>query len=134
MDDALRFIDAHRHTVMVTLREDGTPQLSPIDGVVDAHRRVIFRTRETAHKLPNLKRDPRVWLCFLPTEGSGEWLAVEGRVNIISLPEAMDGLVDHYRRTAGEHENWTQFRAQMVQERRVLLSVEVVRAAGPPGW
>ena len=35
----------------------------------------------------------------------------------------MDGLVDYYRRVAGEHENWDDYRSAMQRERRVLLRV-----------
>lgn len=134
MSEVLRFIDQHRHIVMVTLREDGTPQLSPIDGVVDEQGHVLFRTREKAHKLPNLRRDPRAWMCVLSRASSGEWLQVEGRVTIIPLPDAMPGLEYHHRRIVGEHPDWPAFRARMKQERRVLLRFDVVRASGPPGW
>ena len=46
------------------------------------------------------------------------------------LPEAMDGLVDYYRRVAGEHPDWDDYRAAMERERRVLLRITVERA-GP---
>src|ERR671935_158446 len=60
----------------------------------------------------------------------GRWVQVEGRVEIISLPDAMDGLVDYYRRISGEHDDWDEYRAAMVRDRRVLLRVTVGRA-GP---
>jgi hypothetical protein len=55
---------------------------------------------------------------------------VEGSAEIVSLPDAMDGLVDYYRRISGEHENWDDYREAMQRERRVLLRVAIVRA-GP---
>jgi hypothetical protein len=42
----------------------------------------------------------------------------------------MDGLVDYYRRTAGEHDDWDDYRAAMQREKRVLLRVTLTRA-GP---
>ena len=48
----------------------------------------------------------------------------------MSLPEAMDGLVDYYRRLAGEHPDWDDYRRAMENERRVLVRVEIERA-GP---
>jgi hypothetical protein len=37
---------------------------------------------------------------------------------------------DYYRRVAGEHENWVDYRAAMRRERRVLLQITLDRA-GP---
>jgi hypothetical protein len=55
---------------------------------------------------------------------------VEGTAEIVSLPDAMDGLVDYYRRISGEHEDWDDYRAAMVRDRRVLLRITIDRA-GP---
>ena len=57
-------------------------------------------------------------------------LLVDGRAAIVSLPEAMDGLVEYYRRVAGEHPDWGDYRAAMERERRVLLRISVDRV-GP---
>ena len=57
-------------------------------------------------------------------------MQVEGRAEIVALPDAMDGLKDYYRRVAGEHENWDDYRAAMHRERRVLLRITLDRA-GP---
>ena len=43
----------------------------------------------------------------------------------MSLPEAMDGLVDYYRRISGEHPDWDDYRHAMEQQRRVLVCVSI---------
>jgi hypothetical protein len=48
----------------------------------------------------------------------------------VSLPEAMDGLVDYYRRISGEHPDWEDYRRAMQHEQRVLVRVSI-EAAGP---
>ena len=48
----------------------------------------------------------------------------------MSLPEAMEPLVDYYRRVSGEHPDWNDYRAAMVRDRRVLLRISVDRS-GP---
>ncbi|MCU1610899.1 MAG: hypothetical protein JWM45_2815, partial [Pseudonocardiales bacterium] len=58
------------------------------------------------------------------------WVQVGGSVRIVELPEAMEGLVDYYRRVAGEHPDWDDYRAAMEREQRVLLQVELT-SAGP---
>lgn len=81
-------------------------------------------------KTRNVLKDPRVWLCALPDEFFGRWVQIEGNAEIIELPEALDLLVDYYRRASGEHPDWDDYRTAMVQEKRVILRVEPTRA-GP---
>ena len=130
LDDARGVIREQHQAVLATTRVDGTPQMSPVLVAVDDDGRVLVSTRETAVKVRNLRRDARSWLCVLPDGFFGRWVQVEGRVEIVSLPEAMDGLKDYYRRVVGEHENWDDYRAAMRRERRVLLRITLDRA-GP---
>jgi len=116
--------------VLATVRDDATPQMSPVLVAVDDDGRLLISTRETAVKVRNLRRDGRLWLCVLPDEFFGRWVQVEGRAELVSLPAATEGLVDYYRRVSGEHDNWDDYRAAMQRERRVLLRVQLERA-GP---
>ncbi len=61
----------------------------------------------------------------------GSWYYVEGEAEVVSLPEAMEPLVDYYRRAAGEHDDWDDYRAGLVREQRVLIRIS--RAAGWSG-
>lgn len=130
LDDARRYVRANHHAVLATLRRDGAPQLSPVSAGVDAAGRVVVSTRETAMKTKNLRRDPRAWLCVMSDRFLGPWVQVEGRVEILSLPEAMEPLIEYYRSIAGEHEDWADYRAAMEREGRVLVQIELTRA-GP---
>jgi PPOX class probable F420-dependent enzyme len=116
--------------VLATMRRDGTPQLTPVACGVDAGGAVIVSTRETAAKAKNARRDPRAWLCIFTDGFFGQFVQVEGAVTVVSLPEAMEGLVDYYRSISGEHSDWDGYRASMVREQRVLLRLELLRA-GP---
>jgi PPOX class probable F420-dependent enzyme len=130
LDEAREVVREQHRAVLATLRADGSPQMSPVLVAVDDEGRVLVSTRETALKVRNLRRDPRSWLCVLADGFFGRWVQLEGHTEIVSLPAAMDGLVDYYRRVSGEHENWDDYREAMRRERRVLLRVELVRA-GP---
>jgi PPOX class probable F420-dependent enzyme len=130
LDEARDVVRQQSHAVLATLRSDGTPQMSPVLVAVDDAGDVLVSTRETALKVRNLRRDPRLWLCVLPDGFFGRWIQVEGRAEIVPLPEAMDGLVDYYRRVSGEHDDWDDYRAAMERERRVLVRVALDRA-GP---
>jgi PPOX class probable F420-dependent enzyme len=130
IDAALDFARTRHHAVLGTLKGDGTPQLSPVTVGVDASGHVVISTRQTAYKVRNIRRDPRVWLCVFPDRFYGEWVQLEGTAAIVELPEAMEGLVDYYRGISGEHPDWDDYRAAMEKERRVLLRVTISKA-GP---
>jgi len=127
---AADFLRAHHRAVLATSRADGRPQLSPVLCVADDEGRVLISTRESAVKTRNLRRDPRASLCVFTDSFFGEWVQAEGDAEVISLPDAMDLLVDYYRRVAGEHSDWADYRAAMVRDRRVIVRITITRA-GP---
>lgn len=119
----------HR-AVLATTRSDGHPQLSPVTVGVDGDGRVLISTRETALKTKNLARDPHASLCVMNDGFYGSWVQAEGTAEIIRLPEAMDLLVDYYRRVSGEHQDWDDYREAMRRDRRVIVAITLSRA-GP---
>ena len=129
-DEARAFLHDNHHAVLATFRSDGRPQLSPVLAVVDDEGRVMVSTRETAVKTKNLRRDPRISLCLLSNRFFEGWGQVEGVAEILSLPDAMDLLVDYYRRASGEHGDWDEYRADMEKQRRVIVRFAIERA-GP---
>jgi PPOX class probable F420-dependent enzyme len=129
-DEARDFLADHHRAVMATFRSDGRPAMSPVTVAVDDAGRVLVSTRETAMKVKHLRRDPRVALCVMNDAFYGTWAQVEGTAEIVPLPEAMDLLVDYYRRVAGEHPDWDDYRAAMVRDKRVVVRLAIERA-GP---
>jgi PPOX class probable F420-dependent enzyme len=130
IDAALDFVRTQHNAVLSTLKADGTPQLSPVTAGVDDTGHVVISTRQTAYKVRNVRRDPRVWLCVLPGTFYGKWVQLEGTTEIVELPEAMNGLIGYYRSISGEHPDWDDYRAAMEREKRVLLRIRVSKA-GP---
>jgi PPOX class probable F420-dependent enzyme len=130
IEQARAFIRNNPRMVMATRRASGDPQLSPILAALDADGRVGVSTRESAMKVKNLRRDPRVSLCVLNDGFFGEWIQVDGTAEIVSLPEAMEPLVDYYRTLSGEHPDWDEYRAAMERDRRVIVRITIERA-GP---
>jgi PPOX class probable F420-dependent enzyme len=119
-----------RRSILATTRSDGRPQMSPITHVVDDDGRLIVSSRETAYKVRNLRRDPRASLLAISDTFFGDWVQADGTAEIVSLPEAMDLLVDYYRRAAGEHPDWDEYRAAMTTEQRCVIRITIERA-GP---
>jgi PPOX class probable F420-dependent enzyme len=129
IDEARDFVRENHSAVLATYRADGRPQMSPVGAGVDDGGRVAISSRETAYKVRNLRRDPRASV-LVTKEGSWEWIQVDGTATVLSLPDAMEPLVDYYRGVAGEHPDWDDYRAAMERERRVLILVDIERA-GP---
>jgi PPOX class probable F420-dependent enzyme len=127
---AREFLRANHRAVLATARADGHPQLSPVTCGVDDAGLVVISTRETAVKTRNLRRNPAASLCVFTDAFFGQWVQVDGTAEIISLPAAMDHLVDYYRRISGEHPDWDEYRAAMIRERRCVVRISITRA-GP---
>jgi len=121
---------ANHRAVLATTRSDGKPQLSPVTVGVDDAGRVLISTRETAIKTRNLTRDPHASLCVMNDQFYGEWVQAEGLAEVVHLPEAMELLVDYYRRVSGEHPDWADYRRAMERDQRVLVAITLTRA-GP---
>ena len=130
IEDALRFLRTNHRSVLVTRKHNGDPQLSPVNHGVDDQGRVCISSREPAYKVRNLRRDPRVSLLGLNDGFYGEWVQVDGTAELISLPDAMEPLVELYRQIQGEHPDWDDYRAAMVRDQRLIIAITAA-TAGP---
>ncbi|MFC7809153.1 PPOX class F420-dependent oxidoreductase [Streptomyces olivaceus] len=121
--------------VLATIRADGRPQLSPVTPAYDPEAGVLrVSTREGLAKTANLRRDPRAALEVTAPDGRS-WATAEGTATLTGPgtdphgPE-VEALVEYYRAAAGEHPDWDEYRATMVADRRVLLTIAVERVYG----
>jgi PPOX class probable F420-dependent enzyme len=130
IDAALDFVRDHHRGVLHTHRADGRPQMSPVTATVDEEGHVVISSRETAYKVKNLRHDPRATYCGFTDSFFGPWVQIDGSADIVSLPEAMERLVDYYRSVAGDHPDWDDYRAAMERDRRVVIRITPARA-GP---
>jgi PPOX class probable F420-dependent enzyme len=130
LDEARAFLHENHRGVLATRRVSGRIQQSPVLVNVDGEGRAIISSRETAYKVRNLRRDPWAQACVFTDSFVGQWLFVEGSAQVLSLPEAIDPLIDYYKRFPDENPEWNDYRARMERERRVLIRIELERA-GP---
>jgi len=129
IDDARRFLKANHRAVLATFGPDGTLHLTLVLAGVDGEGRAIISSTEDRVKVRNLRRDPRASLCAMPDRFFGGGVQLHGAATIVSLPEAMEPLVDYFRWVSGrEHEDWDEYRRAMERERRVLIRIEIERA------
>jgi PPOX class probable F420-dependent enzyme len=130
VDEARQFLRENHQAVLATFRSNGRPQLSPVTVGVDGEGRAVISSRETAYKVRNLRRDPRASVCVMSPGFVGPWAQIDGTATVVSLPEAMEPLVDYYRSISGEHPDWDDYRRAMEQQRRVIVRIHIERA-GP---
>ena len=121
--------------VLATLKKDGRPQLSPVTPFYDREAGLLHvSVVEGRAKTANLRRDPRAALEVTSADG-WSWATAEGTVALTGPGTDPDGpeveaLVDYYRHAAGEHPDWAEYRAVMVADRRVLLTMRVEKVYG----
>ncbi len=121
--------------VLATIKSDGRPQLSPVTPFYDLERGVIYVSMTAGRaKTANLRRDPRATLEVASADGMA-WATAEGTATLTGPGTAIDGpeveaLVDYYRRAAGEHPDWQEYRSVMVADRRVLMTMTVDHVYG----
>lgn len=130
LEHAQQFVRRHHRAVLATRTTTGGIQQSPVLVGLDTAGRFVVSSQERAVKVGNLRRDPWVQLCVLSDDFFGPWIVVEGKVDVLSLPEAMEPLVEYYRAVAGEHGDWEEYREAMRRDRRVLIRVSATRV-GP---
>jgi PPOX class probable F420-dependent enzyme len=127
---AQQFLRENENAVLATWRRDGRLQMSPVTVGLDAAERAIISSRATTAKVRNLRRDPRATLCVFVEAFTGPWVQIEGTAEVLTGPEAVEPLVDYYRRLAGEHPDWDDYRRVMLADQRALIRITIERA-GP---
>jgi PPOX class probable F420-dependent enzyme len=113
---------------LITLKRDGRPQASVVIHMWDPDRRAVrISVTDDRAKTRNLRRDPRASYQVVSPD-LASWAVGEGFAEL--TPPATDphdgtveALVDLYRRLAGEHPDWAEYRAAMVADRRVVLTL-----------
>jgi PPOX class probable F420-dependent enzyme len=126
-DELLAFLRPRHHALIITNRADGSPQASPVTCGVDEQGRVVISTYPERAKVRNARRTPQVSLCVLSDEWNGPWVQVDGSVEVLDLPEALEPLVDYFRSISGEHSDWDEYRRAMQKQGKSLLRITIER-------
>ena len=134
--DLLALVQDHGLGVLVTIKRDGRPQLSNVGYAYDTQaRRLRVSTTDGRAKTANLRRDPRA--SYHVSKPAGWSYAVaEGIAHLSATSadphdDAVEELIDVYRHASGrEHPDWDEFRAAMVHDRRLVLTLPIQRVYG----
>jgi PPOX class probable F420-dependent enzyme len=126
-DELLEFLRSRHRAVLMTTRQDGRPQASPVTYGVDGEGRIVVSTYPGRAKTRNAERDPRASVLVLSDDWDGPWVQVDGRAEVLQLPEALEPLVEYFRGISGEHPNWAEYREAMTRQGKALVRVEIER-------
>ena len=134
LTEALAFARDRRQGVLVTIRANGRPQLSNILFVPGSGDRLLVSLTDDRAKTKNLRRDPRASLYVLG-DNFYQYVVLEAAAQLSPLAadphdETVDALVAYYRAGQGEHPDWDEYRAAMVADRRLVLTLRPERAYG----
>ena len=122
----LAFVAENHRGVLATVRSDGRPQLSNLFYAYDPDADLV-RISVTANraKTRNIQADPRVTL-HVTSPDFWTWVAVDGTAELTPVAEdphdaTVEELVTYYRATSGEHDDWHDYRAAMVADKRRVV-------------
>jgi PPOX class probable F420-dependent enzyme len=123
-----------KHCVLATIKRDGRPQLSDVLQAVGEDGVIRISTTADRAKYANLRRTP--WAA-VHVNGRDIWsyAVIEGDVSLSEVAAdphdaATDELVELYRALSGEHDDWEDYRASMVRDRRAVVRITPTHAYG----
>jgi PPOX class probable F420-dependent enzyme len=133
MAELQELLRENRHGTVATIKRDGRPQLSPVSFSFADNVIRVSSTDDRA-KVRNLRRDPRVSF-YVTAPGYDGYIVVEGTATLSPVAAdpgdaTVDELVEVYRSIAGEHPDWDEYRAAMVADKRLVISIPVERVYG----
>jgi len=122
-DALLEFLRPRHRMVLLTPRADGGWQGSPVTGGVDAQGRIVVSTYPERAKARNVARAGRASVVVVSDDWDGPWVQVDGDAELLTLPDAVEPLVDYFRAISGEHPDWDEYRAAMLRQGKALVRV-----------
>jgi PPOX class probable F420-dependent enzyme len=134
LNTALAFVKARHQGVVTTIRANGRPQLSNVFYVANDDTSLTVSITDTRAKTANIRRDPRVSLYVLGDDFF-QYVVLEGKAELSPVARnphdaTVDQLVAYYKAGSGEHDNWDVYRAAMVAEQRLILTIRPEYAYG----
>lgn len=131
IDDVRKFLVDNHRGVLVARKRDGSPQITLVTVGVDAEGRVTISARKNTYKVRNIIRDPQVSLLVMGEQFHGSrYFQIDGRAEIIALPESLELLMEAYHRRLGDDMDEEESRRKIVEEDRVIIRIDIDRV-GP---
>ncbi|WP_371578949.1 PPOX class F420-dependent oxidoreductase [Streptomyces sp. NBC_01314] len=127
LEELLGFVRPRHRALLLTRRADGSPQASPLTCGVDDSGRIVVSTYPERAKTRNAKRDERVSLVVLSDDWDGPWVQIDGMAEVLDSPDSVEPLVEYFRNISGEHPDWDEYRAAMVEQGKSIIRVTPVK-------
>jgi PPOX class probable F420-dependent enzyme len=122
------FVRPNHQAVLITTRQDGRPQASPVTCGLDTEGRIVISTYPERAKTANARRDPQVSVVVLTERNGAEgWIQVDGDAEVIDPPDSVEPLVEYFRVISGEHPDWDEYRQAMREQGKSLIRVTPTR-------
>jgi len=136
--DALAYARPIHRGALATIKADGRPQLSNVMFAVGDDGVIRVSVTDSRAKTANMRRDPRVCL-HVTARDFWSYVVVEADADLTAVATGpddatVDELVDLYRALQGEHPDWSEYRASMVADGRLVARLTPTRCYGalPP--
>lgn len=122
------FLADRRNVLLLTTREDGRPQASPVTAALAPDGRLLIASYPSRAKVANLRRTPTCSAVVLSDTFDGPWVQVHGQAEVLAGEAGVEALVDYYRAAAGEHPDWEEYRQAMRDRDKVAIAITLT------GW
>ena len=126
-DELLNFIRPRHKGILSTQRQDKRPQMSLVTMGVNASGKILISSYPERVKVANARRNPEASICVMGEEFNSEWVQVDGHIEVLDLPAALDGLCEYFQVISGDHPDWEEYKSAMVKQGKVLLELSVER-------
>jgi PPOX class probable F420-dependent enzyme len=123
----VEFLRERHHVILLTHRSDGGVQGSPVAAGVDSEGRIVVSTYPERAKARNVARQGKASVITLSEDFNGPWVQVDGDAELLTLPEAVEPLVEYFRSIAGEHPDWDEYREAMATQGKALIRITPTR-------
>jgi PPOX class probable F420-dependent enzyme len=133
--ESLEFVGARQQGVLATIRANGRPQLSNILYIPGEDGLQRISVTDSRAKTANLRRDPRASL-YVVGDTFWQFVVVEATAELSAVAadphdDTVEQLVAYYRAGRGEeHPDWDEFRATMVADGRLIVTLHPEHAYG----
>lgn len=121
------FLRPRHNMILMTQRRDGGFQGSPVTAGVDSEGRIVISTYPERAKAVNVARHGKASVVVLSDDFGSAWVQVDGDAELLTLPDAVEPLVEYFRAIAGEHPDWDEYRSAMFTQGKALIRITPTR-------
>jgi PPOX class probable F420-dependent enzyme len=127
LEELLDFVRPRHHMILLTPRAGGGMQASPVTAGVDPAGRIVVSTYPERAKAVNVGRHRTASVVVLSDDFNGAWVQVDGDAELLTLPDALEPLVEYFRCISGEHPDWDEYRQAMEAQGKALIRITPTR-------